>query len=518
MRSRLARRARQARTLLAGTAAAAVAGTAAAAVVQGAAAQPAQPAQPIVPVHAAADSALSPALAPAPAAPAGAITGAAKPLSALPALKLNAAAPPPGTRSPIAPPALRLQPPAQALQRSAAFDLRRAVSQAVESHPAVASAVAAFRQQGSAVEAAQAGRRPQLRASLAAGRPAPGAQTGALTASQLIYDFGKVDGLVNRASANERQQFAQILQRVDEVALDTAIAAIEVHRFERLEAEALALAQSLQEIVRLADLRTGAATRADPLTARSRLEAAQATQQAAIAQKQQQLARLRLLVGAALPAPLPAPDAAAFRRWRQLGEAQPEQLPAVLLALAEVDAAQAVLASARAQPLPTVSLDASVARRAADAAGLARGTDTSVFINLSSPLYEGGLGRAQIDAAASGVLAAQGRLEAARLQARSTLRELAEQIDGLDKRLTLLAARQQKLLGARRLYREQYQAAGARSLLDLLNHEQEIYQARADLVAAQHDLWLAQLRDLHASGRLRQVFDLRRVQNLELPS
>jgi len=451
---------------------------------------------------------------------AGPAAKASAPLSSLPALKLDAAAPSSGATSPIAPPALRLQPPSQALQRSAAFDLRRAVGLAVESHPLVATAVAAYRQQGSAVEAAQSGKRPQVRASLAAGRQAAGTQSGALTASQMLYDFGKVEGLVNRASANERQQFAQILQRVDDVARDTAIAMIEVHRFERLEAETQLLVQSLQEIVRLTELRSsaGAGTRADPLSARSRLEAAQATLQAVLTQKQQQLSRLRLLVNAQLPDRLPPPDAAAFRRWRQLGEPQLEQLPSVQSAQAEVEAAQAGLASARAQPLPTVSLDASLARRVPDASGLTRSTDTSVFINLSSPLYEGGLARAQIDAAASGVIAAQARLETARLEARTTQREVAEQIDGLDKRLTLLAARQQKVQGTRRIYREQYLSLGTRSLLDLLNNEQEIYQARADQVVAQHDLWVAQLRSLHASGRLRQAFELRRVQNLELPS
>ncbi|MCY1540501.1 type I secretion outer membrane protein, TolC family [compost metagenome] len=59
------------------------------------------------------------------------------------------------------------------------------------------------------------------------------------------------------------------------------------------------------------------------------------------------------------------------------------------------------------------------------------------------------------------------------------------------------------------MYREQYLSLGTRSLLDLLNAEQEIFQAETDEVNAVHDLWLAQVEFISVTGQMRNIFQLK---------
>ncbi|MPN36585.1 hypothetical protein SDC9_184094 [bioreactor metagenome] len=60
----------------------------------------------------------------------------------------------------------------------------------------------------------------------------------------------------------------------------------------------------------------------------------------------------------------------------------------------------------------------------------------------------------------------------------------------------------------RDLYREQYLQLGTRSLLDLLNAEQEYHSARFELVDSSHDLQRLAVECWYQSGRLADEFAL----------
>ena len=74
--------------------------------------------------------------------------------------------------------------------------------------------------------------------------------------------------------------------------------------------------------------------------------------------------------------------------------------------------------------------------------------------------------------------------------------------------LDTLAARQGDMVETGKLYRLQYLDMGTRTLVDLLNAEQELQQARFDSVNTMHDLRRLQLDCLYYSGRSRDAFAL----------
>ena len=88
---------------------------------------------------------------------------------------------------------------------------------------------------------------------------------------------------------------------------------------------------------------------------------------------------------------------------------------------------------------------------------------------------------------------------------------------GAQARLGVLADRRRSIVEARDLYREQY-TLGTRSILDLLNAEQEIHQAAADEEAVLHDLWASRIGYIGATGQARTYYGLNNttVQGIEL--
>lgn len=109
------------------------------------------------------------------------------------------------------------------------------------------------------------------------------------------------------------------------------------------------------------------------------------------------------------------------------------------------------------------------------------------------------------------------RIEAARLNLGDQVRSLREQAIGAQARLGVLAERRRSIVEARDLYREQY-TLGTRSILDLLNAEQEIHQAAADQEAVLHDLWESRIGYIGATGQGRAYYGLNNtvVQGMEL--
>jgi len=81
----------------------------------------------------------------------------------------------------------------------------------------------------------------------------------------------------------------------------------------------------------------------------------------------------------------------------------------------------------------------------------------------------------------------------------------------------VLADRRRSIAEARDLYREQY-TLGTRSILDLLNAEQEIHQAAADEEAVLHELWTSRVGYIGATGQSRAYYGLNNttVQGIEV--
>jgi len=405
----------------------------------------------------------------------------------------------------------------------AELDLVAAVRVAVAWQPAIGAAVAELARRGSAIDVARAGYMPAVHGGVNLGRQSSGVHRPqvALNVSQMLYDFGRVGSQVGEAEAGVRQAQAEVLQQIDAVATQTALAVVELSRYQALMAIAEEQVRALGEVARITELRArlGASTRVDPVQAQARVQAAQVYGLQLRAQAQQWRARLVALLGAGLPdrvAPLPAERLATPA---PAASTEAPVWPAVLAAEAERQASLARLDGARATRLPTLSLEAFVSRYLGGSGNpLVRDGDHGLYLKLSSPTLQGGAMAAQEKAAAQAVVAAEARVQAKRIELQDRLQGLDERIAGLQALRQPLRERQHSITETRTLYREQYLSLGTRSALDLLNAEQEIAQAAFDVAQNQHDLWAAQVNRIEADGRAREVYGINhsRVQGLEV--
>ncbi|HEY0332755.1 MAG TPA: TolC family outer membrane protein [Stenotrophomonas sp.] len=398
---------------------------------------------------------------------------------------------------------------------SPALDLRSSVEAALAWHPGIRGALSAFEQSNDYVDVARAGYYPQVSAGLGsefgrrdiAGYDSRRLHRFTVTVSQMLYDFGKVSSAVESAQAQRLAEQGRILLAIDDVARDTALAWIEVGRAQALLTIAHEQAAGVQSIAgRVRERhRLGASPLSDEAQARAREEAAQAFELDTDAQLQRWRNQLQLLTGLS---PLSGSNdtavAALDQACRAPGPAQ--RPPVVLVAQAEQRAAEADARHARAQALPTLSIDGS-ASRGLDSPSREYGPyDATVMFNVSAPLYQGGGLQARRRAALHASDAAVAAVEQARLTTAQSWQDARQRADGQVARTRLLDARVQSIEQTRDLYRQQYFDLGTRSLLDLLNAEQEFHLARQDQTNNHYELERAQVECLHANGRLHEVF------------
>lgn len=403
-----------------------------------------------------------------------------------------------------------------------ALGMSAAVRQAVASHPSVRNAAGQALQADEGIAAARAGYYPQVSAGISSrtsnrqieGYGGKRVHQASLSVSQMLYDFGKVDGAVGEAQGAAAAARARVLLAVDDVARDTAQAWVEVHRQQAMSEVAQAQVEGVRALAALVNERQakGATSQSDVAQARSRLEGARTQLLSAEAQARRwRLNLMNLTQNAVLPGiagEAPASLAGACTAQAELPAGSPP--PAVLAAQADLEAVQAALRSADAQMLPTLSLEGAV-DRGLDARSRQvgqQGTASSLMVNFSAPLYEGGRSRARQRAAAHAAEAAEAALGYARLSARQQLEDARAQSQDHAQRLPVLAERVASTRLTRDLYREQYLQLGTRSLLDLLNAEQEFHASRFEQVQSEHEIQRLGLECLYQSGRLRDAFGL----------
>ncbi|WXL25155.1 TolC family protein [Ectopseudomonas mendocina] len=390
--------------------------------------------------------------------------------------------------------------------------LWRAVQAAVSTYPSIRSAMATLAQQSNSMDVARAGYYPSVKAGVSGGRQGNvgNGRVFSVNASQMLYDFGKVGSEVSHAKAGVQRQYAQVLMVVDDVARQTAQAVIEVRRFQLQEIAARKQIDALADLLKVAQARVslGASNQADPVQAGSRLDAAESTLLSIRTQLQQWRSKLRKLVHEPLPTSisvLPEPE---LRQAVEVIQPDFNQVPQMQVAQLELEMARAQLGKAKAQQLPTISVSAGVDQNMGDMRNTQSDHDYNLMLNFTNSLFEGGALRAQERAAGHAINSAQEHVEDVSLDLKDKWQSLSEQITGLQSRLPMLTARKQSITETRRLYREQYLSLGTRSLLDLLNAEQEIFQAEVEHQNAIHDLLQARLDYVLATGQMRDVFNL----------
>ena len=394
-----------------------------------------------------------------------------------------------------------------------AVTIESAAREAIAWHPSLSEAAGALAARGEDVKAARAGYLPTISAGVGSGydsrvsgtfRPRP--QIGA---SQMLFDFGKVASEVAGARAGTRIGRAEMLLAVDGLVRDTAYAIVEYQRASAQRLIAREQVDRIEEISRLVDKRStmGAATRSDALQAQARVEAAVASLATIDAEQRRWASNLGYLLGREAPPPVVSPD---VPEWLMRGCSGPppvwDTVPAVMAAEAQAERAAAALRRSRADRYPTLSLGGDASTDVTSPLG-----NRSIYnagLRVSSNIFGGGVTRARMQGASYELDAAQAAIRRVRNENGQRLAEAQQQIESLSLLVETLASRQGNMRETGRLYRIQYLEMGTRTLVDLLNAEQELQQVRLEAVNTAQNLRRLQIDCLYLSGRMRDAFHL----------
>ncbi len=406
-------------------------------------------------------------------------------------------------------------------------NLRVVAQRALENSGDVAARLSAYRAQRRLVDAAEAGRLPRadfngsvgterstaLDANGGSRNYSGNSDRATLSLRQPLYDGSEVASEVERQKRLTNVRYFELRAAEDAVLQEVARSWIDLQRQRGQIEVSRENVRNHEQLVRLVRERSesGVGRRVDVDQAQGRVASAQlalVTDEAALMEA---ITRFRRYVQA--PVPL---------RIRPL-EVLPSQLPpsersAVADAIANAPAVRsaqenvAVLDAERrvrrAAFSPRLGLEARHDLHARTAS-LRDAASSSVQLTLSFNLFAGGGDVAREDDAAL-------RTEQARQQHLDAIAAArqgvgAAWIDGA--RLATVqpsaAAYVKAVASARDAYREQY-SIGQRSLLDLLNSENEVAQARRQLANVEADIEFSRVRLLSATGQLAQVLGVQR--------
>src|SRR5690606_12992489 len=154
-----------------------------------------------------------------------------------------------------------------------ALDMADAVRAAVATHPRVRGASEQAQQADADVDVARAGYLPQITGGIEneintyrnSSYDSRNVYTARLRGSLMLYDFGKVAGVVDQARSGVRATEAQVELATDDIAMNTALAWVDAHLQQVLVQIAREQLDAVMSITALVTERAGkgATTRAD---------------------------------------------------------------------------------------------------------------------------------------------------------------------------------------------------------------------------------------------------------------
>jgi outer membrane protein len=328
--------------------------------------------------------------------------------------------------------------------------------------------------------------------------------TYSLTVTQPIYNGGNTIAKTAQAEDLVESERAKLIA-TESTAFFTAVQAY----FDVLRDQAVVqLDQNNEQVLRRQleatndQFRVGQVTRTDVAQSESRLAAATAQRQTDQGTLANDSANYTRAVGHPpldLVQPTLHPEIPALRDEALTLAAVKN--PNVIAAQFSEVAARDNVAQVKAQLLPTVSIVGNV-QRAQEVTLNGRETTTkSVIAQLNMPLYEAGNIWSQSRQAVENVAKAKGTTDDTRRASVQTATQAWETIQSARASITSL----QSTVRAAEIALEgvtQQQQVGARTVLDVLNAQQELFSDRVLLVKAQHDLAVAEFNLSQQVGRL----------------
>jgi len=409
--------------------------------------------------------------------------------------------------------------------------LKDAVEKAVLQNPEVKFRYQNLEAAKSEQDVAKGGWRPRVDLEAAIGREsittptiASRSYTGSTTSIQLrqtLFDGYATSSEVRRLGHNRQVAYYELLNASDQIALETVRAYLDVQRYR----DALALARDnfathVDVHKRLSSrVSAGVGRRVDLEQASGRMALAESNWLTESSNLHDVSARFQRLTGDTPPADLaatPALDKFLPARDRLLADSITNN-PEFLGAVSTIRAYRADADVRRAANYPTLELRArqSLERNQSGISGNYR--DSAIQLVLNYNLYRGGADTARINQYVAKLNAAYELRDKACRDIRQTTQIAYNDVGRLEQQIVFLGQHELSTSKAREAYRQQFDI-GQRSLLDLLDTENELYQARRALSNAEFDLRLAKARVLATSGTLLGALQLRPIENEAPPA
>ncbi|MDO8606772.1 MAG: TolC family outer membrane protein [Phaeospirillum sp.] len=315
-------------------------------------------------------------------------------------------------------------------------------------------------------------------------------KTGAITLTQPLFRGGRTMAATSQADNTVLSERALLAATEQTILLGAANAYLNVVRDEEVVKLSVNNEQVLRKQLEATQERfkVGEITRTDVSQAEARLSKATADRVAAEGTLQSSRANYLNSVGHAperpqqpdLPAALPG-------NLEELTAIALASNPNVIAADYAQAAAQDGIDLVFGELLPTLSLSADVTRTLQTSTMKSATIAQEVLLNLSVPLYEGGATYARVRA--SKHTAGQRRIEAdqARRDAVETSTKAWESLQAARAQAKAYEA-QIKASGLALAGVREESKVGSRTVLDVLNAEQELFDARVNFAKAQHDV------------------------------
>jgi len=394
--------------------------------------------------------------------------------------------------------------------------LQDAVKKAIVSNPEVQASWHAFLSSRHEQDVARGGYFPRVDLTSGIGRESltqPDRPTtnltrrgAALTLSQMVYDGFSTRDEVARLAYAKLVRYYEVLDASESTALETTRAYLDVLRYRELSLLAQEnFAQHDQVFSQIQErVQAGVGRRVDLEQAGGRLALAQSNLLTEASNLHDVSARYQRIVGELPPGEMIAPELLKQGIPPSVEEALKlayQGSPAFNAAIENVRAAQAEARGRQANFHPRVDLRASKDIAFNDNGVEGRRDDQIVELVLNYNLFKGGSDRALSRQYAERLAQSKDLRDKACRDVRQTLAIAFKDIHNLSRQLGFLDQHQLSTEKARVAYRNQFDI-GQRTLLDLLDTENEYFQARRAYVNAVHDHSIAHARTLAGMGRL----------------
>ena len=396
-----------------------------------------------------------------------------------------------------------------------AMPLTYVSSKAIENNPEVQEAWHAFKSSIYGVDAARSGYLPSVDVSASAGyeRRNYGVEeeynrnTAELSVTQMLYDGFRTSNTVDRFKRIQLIRYFELISQTEQTALEASIALLDVQKFKELVQLAEANLQEHESVYQQIEQSVGAgvARAADLEQISGRLSLAQSNVLTEYSNLHDVSARYLRVVGELPMNDIKQADLDEKNIPISVNQALDvayKNSPSFYASLYNIEAQKANAKAQKAAFHPNVDLSARYGSQDRDELGQNETrTEARVGIDISYNLYNGGLDSANLEQAYQDINIAKYQRDQSCIDIRQSLQIAYYNVTILEQKLPALDQHRASSTKVKIAYKDQFDI-GQRTLLDVLDAENESFQSTRSYIVALYDRQSAILTMLKEMGKL----------------